>query len=155
MRQNLFKIFIFMFQGNSKFLNVLLKIVINRLYEISFLTMHQTHDTILPSQCHHRRIQEHHLPRIYFYRNYILSNRQKFCIRNTLRLNPYLEIRNGLQSVRCPFIHVTNSAKRIIFQSIISVFDMWILRPTRWDRLWCQVQIMTNQILSRFYSLLS
>ena len=61
------------------------------------------------------------------------------------RLNPYLEILNGLQFVSCPSIHVTKSAKRIIFQAIVSVFDICILRPTRWERLWWQVQIMTNQ----------
>ena len=62
------------------------------------------------------------------------------------RLNPYLEIWNGLQSVFCPFIHATNNEKIIIFQSITSVYDTWLLRPSRWNRLWWQVQIMTNQI---------
>jgi len=57
----------------------------------------------------------------------------------------YLEMKNGLQSVFWPFgpSTNTNNIKNIIFQSIFSL--LWILRPTRWDRLWRQVQIMTNQ----------
>ena len=62
--------------------------------------------------------------------------------------NSYLEIWNGLQSVCSPFVHATKSVKRTTFQSIISLFDFCILRPTRWDRLLWQVQIMTNQIRS-------
>ena len=132
-------------QQNSQVFS--LKIVI---YKISFLTMHQADDTILPSQFCHRGIQDHRLPRNDFGWKYIFQIKQNLCTRNTLkfeRLNPYLEIRNGLQSVSSPFIHVTKSAKRTIFQSIISLFDFCILRPTRWDRLWSQVQIMTNQII--------
>ena len=59
--------------------------------------------------------------------------------------NSHLEMKNGLQSVFWPFgpSTNTNNIKNIICQSIFSLF--WILRPTRWDRLWRQVQIMTNQ----------
>ena len=124
-----------------------LKIVI---YKISFLTMHQAYDTVFPSQLCHRGIQEHRLPRNDFWLKYIFEIKQNLCTRNTLkfeRWNPYLEIRNGLQSVCSPFIHVTKSVKRTIFQSIVSLFDFCILRPTRWDRLLWQVQIMTNQII--------
>ena len=45
--------------------------------------------------------------------------------------NCYLDIWNGLQlSGRCPFINVTNSSGKKLFQIIFSLFDLWILQPT-------------------------
>ena len=59
--------------------------------------MHQAYDTIFSSQCRQGRIHKHHFS----------------------RSNSYLEIWNGLQSVPCPFIHVTKSVRKKIFQSIV------------------------------------
>ena len=134
-------------------------------YKISFLTTHQAHNTIFSGQFCHCRIHKHQLPKNDLWRKCIFQLKN-YCTRNLCtkylkvqntwkleRLNRYLEIRNGLQSVCSPLIHVTRSVQKIIFQSIISLFYIWILRPTRWDRLWWQVQILTNQI--DFHSLIS
>ena len=48
-------------------------------------------------------------------------------------INSYLLIWKELQSVPCPFINAANNVRRIIFQSILSIW--LLLRPTRWDRL--------------------
>ena len=124
--------------------------------------MHQAHDTIIVCICRQWRIHVHRFPRNYncqkilivhfLWNGYDLYDityigRNVFQPRifptklNSTR-NHYLEVSNGLQSVLFPCIHVTNSTE-IIFQFMVSVFDICILRPTRLNRLWCLVQIMT------------
>ena len=63
-------------------------------------------------------------------------------------IDSHLEIWNGLQSVRWPFIHATKNIKTIIFQSMVSIWYL-VLWSTRWDRLVWQVQTMTNQTVSQ------